>query len=85
MVRTSSGSTSDITDKIPVETTTGEKDNGFIYHGENIASSVNERKLIRKIDWTLIPWLSFLYFLSFLDRTSIGNAKVFVTDDNGCD
>jgi hypothetical protein len=28
--------------------------------------------LLRKIDIALIPWLSFLYLLSFLDRTSIG-------------
>lgn len=37
---------------------------------------IDEKKLIRKLDWALIPWLSFLYLLSFLDRTSIGNAKV---------
>ena len=41
------------------------------------ASEVDERKLVRKIDLYLIPWLSLLYLLSFLDRTSIGNAKVF--------
>jgi hypothetical protein len=40
-------------------------------------SLVDERKLVRKIDLYLIPWLSLLYLLSFLDRTSIGNAKVF--------
>jgi hypothetical protein len=39
-------------------------------------SGVDERKLVRKIDLALIPWLSLLYLLSFLDRTSIGNAKV---------
>ncbi|KAF4611035.1 hypothetical protein D9613_007083 [Agrocybe pediades] len=40
-------------------------------------SGVDERKLMRKIDYALIPWLSFLYLLSFLDRTSIGNAKLY--------
>lgn len=39
-------------------------------------SGVDERKLLRKMDLWLIPWLSVLYLLSFLDRTSIGNAKV---------
>ena len=39
-------------------------------------SQLDERKLVRKIDLYLIPWLSLLYLLSFLDRTSIGNAKV---------
>jgi sugar phosphate permease len=28
------------------------------------------------LDLKLIPWLSFLYLISFLDRTNIGNAKV---------
>lgn len=35
-----------------------------------------DKKLLRKIDLHLIPWLSFLYLISFLDRTNIGNAKV---------
>jgi len=37
---------------------------------------VAERKLIRKLDWKLIPWLCLLYLISFLDRTNIGNAKI---------
>ena len=28
------------------------------------------------MDKWLIPWLSLLYLLSFLDRTNIGNAKL---------
>lgn len=46
------------------------------YHAEVDVSSIDEKKLLRKIDMRLIPWLSLLYLLSFLDRTSIGNAKV---------
>lgn len=34
------------------------------------------KKLIRKIDWTLVPFLALLYLLSFLDRTNIGNARL---------
>lgn len=34
------------------------------------------KKLLRKIDWVLLPFLSFLYLLSFLDRANIGNAKL---------
>jgi sugar phosphate permease len=37
----------------------------------------NTKQLLRKIDWHLIPFLSLLYLLSFLDRTNIGNAKLF--------
>ncbi|KAE8448352.1 hypothetical protein EG329_009596 [Mollisiaceae sp. DMI_Dod_QoI] len=35
-----------------------------------------DRKLLRKLDWTLIPILCILYLLAFLDRTNIGNAKI---------
>ncbi|KAI9642310.1 hypothetical protein NHQ30_009112 [Ciborinia camelliae] len=35
-----------------------------------------DRKLVRKLDWALIPWLCVLYLLAFLDRTNIGNAKI---------
>jgi sugar phosphate permease len=35
-----------------------------------------DRKLLWKLDLKLIPWLSFLYLISFLDRTNIGNAKL---------
>ncbi|PBK99717.1 hypothetical protein ARMGADRAFT_1161336 [Armillaria gallica] len=53
-------------------------DDGNLYNGHVDISGVDERKLLRKIDIALVPWLSFLYLLSFLDRTSIGNAKVWV-------
>lgn len=33
------------------------------------------RRLLSKIDRHLIPFLSLLYLLSFLDRTNIGNAR----------
>ncbi|KAK3393353.1 major facilitator superfamily domain-containing protein [Podospora didyma] len=35
-----------------------------------------DRKLVRRLDYMLIPWLCFLYLLAFLDRTNIGNAKI---------
>ncbi|CAB91174.1 MFS domain-containing protein [Schizosaccharomyces pombe] len=35
-----------------------------------------EAKLVRKLDWYLMPMFSVLYFLSFLDRANIGNAAV---------
>ncbi len=37
-----------------------------IYNAHIDTSGVDERKLMRKIDLRLIPWLSFLYLLSFL-------------------
>ncbi|KAI9636612.1 major facilitator superfamily domain-containing protein [Dioszegia hungarica] len=41
------------------------------------ALGVNEKAVLRKTDLHLLPWLSFLYLLSFLDRTNIGNANLF--------
>ena len=35
-----------------------------------------DKKLLWKLDRTLIPWLCLLYLISFLDRTNIGNAKI---------
>ncbi|KAI5831300.1 MFS general substrate transporter [Schizophyllum commune Tattone D] len=37
---------------------------------------VEHRRILRKIDWHLLPFVSLLYLLSFLDRSNIGNAKV---------
>jgi hypothetical protein len=55
----------------------GEKDTTAVYNAHVDVSGIDETKLIRKIDRRLLPWLSFLYLLSFLDRTSVGNAKVY--------
>jgi len=35
-----------------------------------------EKTLIRKLDWNLIPLVSMLYLLAFLDRSNIGNARI---------
>ncbi|KAG6902544.1 hypothetical protein C0995_014933 [Termitomyces sp. Mi166 len=53
-----------------------------IYNSDVDVSGVDEKKLLRKIDWALIPWLSLLYLLSFLDRTSIGNYAIFEVPSN---
>lgn len=34
------------------------------------------KRLVRKIDWHILPVLVVLYLLSFLDRTNIGNARL---------
>ncbi|KAH8832715.1 major facilitator superfamily domain-containing protein [Flagelloscypha sp. PMI_526] len=33
-------------------------------------------RILRKLDWHLLPFVSLLYLLSFLDRANIGNAKI---------
>ena len=34
------------------------------------------KRLVRKLDWHILPVLVILYLLSFLDRTNIGNARL---------
>ncbi|KAJ7043747.1 MFS general substrate transporter [Mycena alexandri] len=48
-----------------------------LYNAGIDTSGIDEGKLIRRVDLRLIPWFSLLYLLSFLDRTSIGNAKLY--------
>ncbi|KAL6304999.1 major facilitator superfamily domain-containing protein [Sparassis latifolia] len=40
------------------------------------STAIAERKLVRKLDLRLLPVLTMLYLLSFLDRSNIGNAKL---------
>ncbi|KAG5725049.1 hypothetical protein E4T56_gene12405 [Termitomyces sp. T112] len=35
-----------------------------------------ERKLVRKLDVSLLPLFALAYCTNFIDRTSIGNAKI---------
>ncbi|KAK6967120.1 putative transporter C11D3.18C [Favolaschia claudopus] len=35
-----------------------------------------ERRLVRKLDWILMPLFTLLYCTNFVDRTAIGNAKI---------
>ncbi|KJA14608.1 hypothetical protein HYPSUDRAFT_48993 [Hypholoma sublateritium FD-334 SS-4] len=35
-----------------------------------------ERRAVRKLDFTILPVMAMFYFLSFLDRSNIGNARV---------
>ena len=34
------------------------------------------RKLIRKMDWRILPLCAFIYLINYLDRSNIGNAKI---------
>lgn len=39
--------------------------------GDNIDPAL-EKKLLRKLDWRVIPALWFLFLVSFMDRSNIG-------------
>jgi len=47
-----------------------------LYCPEVDISTIDPHKLKRKIDVQLLPWLTLLYLMNFLDRGSIGNARV---------
>ncbi|KAJ0425878.1 major facilitator superfamily domain-containing protein [Aspergillus carlsbadensis] len=45
---------------------------------------INEKALLRRLDYKLLPPLTILYLLSFLDRSNVGNARLEgLTDDVG--
>ncbi|PYH48311.1 MFS transporter [Aspergillus saccharolyticus JOP 1030-1] len=39
-------------------------------------AGINEKALLRKLDYRLLPPLTVLYLLSFLDRSNVGNARL---------
>ncbi|KAF2093624.1 MFS general substrate transporter [Rhizodiscina lignyota] len=39
-------------------------------------SPAEEKRILRKVDWLLVPQLTILYLMAFLDRSNIGNAKI---------
>lgn len=43
---------------------------------EVMSESVNEKRLLRTLDLRLLPAVSILYLLSFLDRSNIANARL---------
>ncbi|KAH6885643.1 major facilitator superfamily domain-containing protein [Coprinopsis sp. MPI-PUGE-AT-0042] len=44
----------------------------------------DRQRVLRKMDWHLLPFISLLYLLSFLDRSNIGNARIAgMADDVG--
>jgi hypothetical protein len=51
-------------------------DDGHRQQNDFYVDPIAEKRLVRKLDWKLIPWLCLLYLISFLDRTNIGNAAI---------
>lgn len=49
---------------------------GVLGTEEREFTPLETKRLLRKLDWALLPLLSLLYLLSFLDRANIGNAKL---------
>ena len=60
----------------PIISTNNLEGSGSTSLASNYVFGVNEKKLVRKIDWKIIPGVIILYLLSFLDRSNVANAKV---------
>lgn len=54
--------------------------------GSSSIKGINEKALLRKLDYRLLPPLTLLYLLSFLDRSNVGNARLegMTTDIKMC-
>ena len=51
---------------------------------EVVPGNINEKRLLRILDLRLLPAVSILYLLSFLDRSNVANARIEgLTDDLG--
>lgn len=48
-------------------------------------SADQEKKIICKITWRIIPFVFLLYIISYLDRSSIGYAALLNDTDSGND
>jgi ACS family tartrate transporter-like MFS transporter len=45
--------------------------------------SVEERTVVRKVAWRLMPFLCFVYFIAYLDRVNVGFAALTMNTDLG--
>lgn len=54
-------------------TTEAINDNAY---GDLTMDPLEYKRILRKLDWAIIPYCSLLYLLSFLDRVNIGQAAV---------
>ena len=45
--------------------------------------SVEERTVVRKVAWRLLPFLCFVYFIAYLDRVNVGFAALTMNADLG--
>ncbi|KAI1742447.1 DNA-repair protein rad2 [Xylaria scruposa] len=67
-------------DPKPAQTT-----EGIVAYDENTNFGVDERKLVRKLDWHLIPLVMLLcesYFIVFGTPVNIGNARLYGLEDD---
>ncbi|THV90948.1 hypothetical protein D6D25_09658 [Aureobasidium pullulans] len=63
---------------VPIEVARGQNEHISAVDADFLAGFTNEqrRRVLRKVDWRLVPMLLILYLISFIDRANIGNAKI---------
>ncbi|KAI0366855.1 MFS general substrate transporter [Pilatotrama ljubarskyi] len=47
-----------------------------VVHAEPVSPSVEERRLVRKLDWRIMPIACIMYLFAYLDRSNLGNARL---------
>jgi hypothetical protein len=63
--------------RVDTNITLDEKPSSPVESGSSTAiDAAAEKRLLRRIDFHLIPILFVIYLLAFLDRVNIGNAKI---------
>ena len=65
-----------VTDEKILRLDSDEKKDKDVVEEQVIYDERMTKRLVRKIDWHIMPVLVILYLLSFLDRTNIGNARL---------
>lgn len=68
-----SGDDTPVLEKEKLDTGISSPDNG---ESPPSYTAEEDRKLVRKLDLSLLPPLTLLYLLSFLDRSNIANARI---------
>jgi len=56
----------------------GVNDSSALYRPEIDTSNVDSKKLMRRVDIHVIPWLALLYLANFIDRGTIGSFSYFL-------
>ncbi|KAI8976613.1 MFS general substrate transporter [Trametes punicea] len=51
-------------------------DREVVVQSELVSPSVEERRLVRKLDWRIMPIACIMYLFAYLDRTNLGNARL---------
>lgn len=63
---------------VPIEVARGQNEHISAVDADFLAGFTNEqrRRVLRKVDWRLVPMLLILYLISFIDRANIGTSRL---------